>query len=152
MLAAVDVEGALAGLAYFNLIPGARGMAASLWYLATVPTARNRGHGAWLYGEVVRRVRATGAHVLFLEVEIPELADDPAGRALAERRLGFYRRLGCRRLLGIEYLQYVGWHQEPLPMYLFVHAFDDRPAGAVFELAEAAFDGWIRSTGKLALE
>lgn len=60
-------------------------------YLCVPSARRNGGLGA---GLVRRLVAAERGRVLFGESEIPRFAADPA---LAERRLGFYRRNGARQ-------------------------------------------------------
>ena len=63
---------------------------ALLDYLCVAEGQRNRGLGA----EILQRLRAALPDTVILgEAEAPEDAPDPA---LAERRLGFYRRTGAR--------------------------------------------------------
>lgn len=76
---------------------------ALLDYLCVAESRRNSGAGALILSEL-RRVE--GNAVVFGESEAPEHAPDPA---MAERRLGFYTRCGCRtagydtELFGVHY-------------------------------------------------
>ena len=60
-------------------------------YLCVTPARRNDGLGSLL---IEKLVEAERGNVLFGESEIPAYAADPA---MAERRLGFYRRNGAQR-------------------------------------------------------
>ena len=60
-------------------------------YLCVTPARRNDGLGSLL---IQKLVEAERGKVLFGEAEIPAYAPD---RAMAERRLGFYRRNGARQ-------------------------------------------------------
>lgn len=60
-------------------------------YLCVSQEKRNDGLGSLM---IRRLTEAERSNVLFGEAEIPRFAADPA---LAERRLGFYRRNGARR-------------------------------------------------------
>jgi len=120
LLAAVENSDFL-GLAHYQTAEEPRGV--WLWYLAVVPERRCQGAGAWLYGEIVQRARAAGAIGMVIEVEIPEEASDEAGRALAARRIDFYRRQGALLLQGIHYMQHAAAHQPAIPMHVMVHPF-----------------------------
>ncbi len=137
LLAAVDDNKAFAGMAMLGRpLDGSVG---HLWFFAVEPQLRNHSVGATLYRQILQDLRESGCRALFLEVEIPDLAETPEGRALAERRIGFYRRFGARRLTGIDYLQRVGWHQEPLPMYLMVQLLAELTAQDALALAYGVF-------------
>jgi GNAT superfamily N-acetyltransferase len=94
-----------------TLIPEQR--LAWFWYLAVAPTLQGRGLGATLYRDMLARLPADTRAVL-LEVERPDLAETAAQRAVRERRIALYRRLGARTLGGVHYLQFVGPHQPPI--------------------------------------
>jgi GNAT superfamily N-acetyltransferase len=156
MLAALDAQRALVGMAWYQVEREAG--SAFLWYLAVVPPERGRGLGADLYMEILRRV-APEARALFFEVEIPAQIGTDEGRRLAARRIGFYRRLGARRLSGIRYLQYVGPHQPPMPMHVMVHPLRPPNAGspaadaaALYALAREFWGDWLSQDGDLALD
>ncbi|MBQ9648414.1 MAG: GNAT family N-acetyltransferase [Oscillospiraceae bacterium] len=60
-------------------------------YLCVTPSRRNDGLGSLLIQKLVEAERGS---VLFGESEIPAYAEDPA---MAERRLGFYKRNGAKQ-------------------------------------------------------
>jgi GNAT superfamily N-acetyltransferase len=85
-------------LAGFFLLHVGEGIAL-LEYLAVDRSLRGRGLG----GRLVEAARAAaGDRPLLVEVE-SDRADVP-DRALRARRIAFYRRLGCRRLTGLDYI------------------------------------------------
>lgn len=74
---------------------------AYLAYLAVAGTWRGQGAGTALLESLIKHWVGSGPrppHWLFLEVERPELAAEPADRALRERRIRFYTRHGFQRL------------------------------------------------------
>ena len=70
-----------------------------LEYLATDARVRGQGLGAMLYLEMRA---AAGARPLIVEVESDR--EDCADRDLRRRRIAFYRRLGCRRISGLDFV------------------------------------------------
>ena len=85
------------------------------WYgehFAVSPLYRNHGYGAEIMGAVLDYI---GHRPLVLEVEVPD-------NELAQRRIGFYRRLGFVLWDQCPYLQ-PPYHpdDEPLPMFLMAH-------------------------------
>lgn len=68
-------------------------------YLATASFVRGRGIGGQLYA--LARTEA-GSLPLLLEVEPECVADD--GADMRARRVGFYRRLGCRKLANFAFI------------------------------------------------
>jgi len=149
LLAAVDGTKELVGMARVLIRPQE---VAYLWYLAVNPAARDRGLGSAFYREIARRAEVAGCRALIFEVEIPERAADEAQRRLAQRRIGFYRRLGARLLGGIHYLQSVGWHLPPTPMHIMAHGFSPLEPQEAFRLAQALFGDAVTATGTLTLE
>lgn len=149
MLAAVDSSRRLLGLACYQLTPEAG--VAVLWYLATHPQGRNHGLGGDFYDHIVSLVDRARFQALLLEVEIPELCENDELRRLAVRRINFYRRHGAFLLEGVDYLQYVGWHQPPTPMYIMVHPLRALDAAACFGLAKAYAGEALTLSGSLAL-
>jgi len=137
-----------AALAYYTLIPEQR--LAWFWYLAVAPTLQGRGLGATLYRDMLARLPADTRAVL-LEVERPDLAETAAQRAVRERRIALYRRLGARTLGGVHYLQFVGPHQPPIPMQVMLHPLEPLDATAAFALAHAIFGDALTQTGALTL-
>lgn len=149
-LLAMQVDGsALAGMGVYALNPEER--AAMLWYLAVNPELRSQGLGAQIYQEIFRQAQEQSCPRLIYEVEIPDHCETPAGRALAERRIAFYRRQGAQLLTGIHYLQSVGSHQPETPMHLMVHATEPISPPEVFALAQSIFDDAVSQVGDLGL-
>jgi len=149
LLAAVNRNEALLGLAYYDLMPEKE--TAVLWYLATWPKERNRGVGGAIYDHIVSQIDPARYKGLVIEVEIPELAGSDEQRQLAARRINFYRRHGARWLKGIDYKQNVGWHQPLTPMYIMIHPLQAIDARAGLELAKAAAGGEVTQSGSLEL-
>lgn len=150
LVATVDEAGDLAGVLDYEVVPDLG--AAFLWYIAIHPQRRNQGLGTLLYQEMLRQLAPAGLRALIFEVEMPEEAETEERRALAGRRIGFYRRLGAQLLLGIRYLQHVGPHQPPVPMHIMVHPLQPLEAAAAFELTQAAFGKAVTQIGPLRLE
>jgi GNAT superfamily N-acetyltransferase len=152
MLAAVDSSRSLLGLACYERMPEVG--AAVLWYLAVDPRARNRGLGGQFYDYIVGLADRAHCRALLLEVEIPERGESAEHSELARRRIAFYRRHGAFVLQGVDYLQYVGWHQPPTPMSIMVHplpAMGGVDATACFQLAKAYAGDALTQSGSLAL-
>ncbi|MFN2284518.1 MAG: GNAT family N-acetyltransferase [Anaerolineae bacterium] len=147
-LLSVQREGVFVGLAHYVVV--AEHHLAWLWMFAVTPEARNQGVGAAIYGEVVQRLPA-GTVAMLIEVERPDLAHTEVERALAERRIAFYRRQGALLLEGVHYVQSVGPHQPPLPMHVMLHPLHPLDADAAFALACAVLDDAITQTGTLSL-
>lgn len=136
LLAAVDQERALAGI-IFDEEPE-EGETAFLWYFAVDPQMRGHGLGSQIYRGVLERLRPQ-VRALIFDLEDPAEMETPEAAALAERRIAFYRRMGARLLGGVEYRQYVGPHQPPLPLLLMVHPVREISPREAFDLAQAKF-------------
>ncbi|MFZ6030277.1 MAG: GNAT family N-acetyltransferase [Chloroflexota bacterium] len=149
MLAAVDRERRLAGMAFYEHVPDLRLM--FLWYMAVDGERRSQGLGSQLYQEVVHRARRAGCRALLFEVERPAVCSTSETQALAERRIQFYRRNGAQLLQGVDYLQSVGPHQPATPMHLMLHPFEPLTSGDAFALAKAAFDDALCQVAELRL-
>lgn len=85
-----------------------------LWYLAIQSDYRSHGYGGRLLEALKLRAHREGAKALLLEAERPDHAPD---RALAERRIAFYRKHGGMVAQETEYWSHTGW-QPPVPMHL----------------------------------
>lgn len=91
------------------------GEVALLEYLASDEAARGRGIGSSLY-QAIRA--ATCGRPLLVEVESDRVsAPDVAIRA---RRIAFYRRLGCRRVAGLDFILPLPGAGAPPPLDLLV--------------------------------
>jgi GNAT superfamily N-acetyltransferase len=149
LLTASDEKHELVGMAMYELVCEAE--TAMLRYMAITADQRNLGLGTSLYQEVLRRIEPV-AKALLVEVESPDEFETEAGRQLAHRRIQFYRRHGAFLLRGIRYIQHVGSHQPPIPMYVMVHPFQSINPQTAFELARAVFADSITRVGTLTLE
>jgi hypothetical protein len=112
---------------------------------------RGRGLGAAIYGLLWERLAAAGYARLMFEVERPDVVEGDAARQLAERRIGFYQRLGARVLSGVEYWQSVGPHQPPVLMHLMVDAREGCSPDEAFAWAKGLFGDAVRQLGELGL-
>lgn len=105
-----------------------------LEYLAVDAGLQGQGLGATLFGQVSK---AGGERVLLLEVD----ADVPGpGARMRRRRLGFYARLGCRRLGTIAYELPLDERGKPPPMCLLAHAPEH-----VASIAASAVRRWLKA-------
>jgi GNAT superfamily N-acetyltransferase len=120
---------------------------ALLWYFAILPDLRSKGLGGIAYRQLIQNLDPATCKGLFFEVEIP----DEHNREEAERRIAFYRRNGAFVLDGIEYMQYVGWHQPPTPMHIMVHPLVPLTPQEAYDTARLAFEDTMKQTGVLSL-
>lgn len=148
LLSALDGD-EFAGLAHYRRFPE-HGLA-GLWGLATQPELRGRGLGAAIYTALWQRLRAEECRALIFEVERPDATPDDAAREFATRRIGFYRRMGARLLTGIDYMQRIGPHQPPVPMYIMVQAAETCSPQDAFAWAKGLFRDAVRQVGELGL-
>lgn len=150
LLAVLDHHSRFAGLLRYQLFPDAG--AAFLWYFAIEPRLRNTGLGSQVYRALLQKVDDGRTRALVFEVEIPELQEPVSACQFARRRIEFYRRLGARRMHGIDYLQYVGQHQPPTPMHLMVQPLVDLNPLEAFALAKAVYRDALTQVGEIELE
>lgn len=150
LLAVVDPENTLVGIIFDEEPEGSE--VAFLWYFAVRPQMRGHGLGAQIYQCLLKRLDPR-VRALIFDLEDPAEMDIPEAAALAERRIGFYRRQGARLLGGIEYMQYVGPHQPPLPLLLMVHPTREISPREAFDLAQAKFgEEILKQVGELLWE
>ena len=149
--AALNAQDQFVGLARYDILRPSR--VAVLWYLAVTPECRSKGVGSWLYQEIHNRIQSEepAVSLLLLEVEDPEKARAPEERALATRRIAFYKRHNTRLLCGIEHIQTVTW-QPPLPMLLMAYLYRPLEAEDVFQHAKGVFGEQLRQVAPLTLE
>jgi len=150
MLAVLDGQGSLIGMMQYEVIQQAS--AAILRYFAVQPAKRDHGLGSRIYRELWNRLDAAACRALVLEVEIPEEAESEEHRRLAEKRIAFYGRLGARLLRGVHHMQYVGWHQAPIPMHVMVHSREPISAQVAYDIAKAVLDDSTSQVGALSLD
>lgn len=149
LLAGLESDESFVGMSYLHLIENKR--TGIIWYMAVLPELRGKGYGGSLYKLTIQKCRELEYDGVFLEVEIPELQQTQEKRVLAERRIGFYRRLGVRLLEGVEYWQEVGSHQPPTQMSLMFHPFNQPNPNQVYLLAKLLFRDSLSQTGDLRL-
>ncbi|HVZ71247.1 MAG TPA: GNAT family N-acetyltransferase [Polyangia bacterium] len=98
----VKADGVVRGFSIL-FIAAAEGFAL-LEYMAVAPDGRNQGFGARLFQKTVARALAPDGRALPVVLEIDADREAASDQAMRTRRIGFYRRLGCRRLAGLRYL------------------------------------------------
>ena len=146
-LAPGDAPERVIGLAYYEVDADLR--ASFLWYMATRRGERNRGYGSVLYSDVVRRLKREGVAILLFEVDIPERArrEEAELGALAERRIGWYRRQGALLLGGVQYFQTVDAPVAPTEMHVMAHPLVPMTPEQVLAAASRMFGRAIKQTG-----
>jgi GNAT superfamily N-acetyltransferase len=141
LVVATGNEGEVLAFAYYEVEPVSEPLG-YLWYLAVDHEHRSQGIGATFYRYLRKRMRASGARFIVMEVEKPDLAADFSDEEeeQARRRLAFCGRLGLHELRGVRYLLTVGW-QPPYEMSILVDDLDAKTLGAnadatcIFDLA-----------------
>lgn len=113
------VDGAVIGFFLLFLGPSV----ALLEYMAVDEGRRGAGLGAALFA---RARLAAGERPLLIEVESDREASPD--RELRRRRIGFYRRLGCRKVGGLDYLMPLPGEGPPPVMDLLVAGVADETA------------------------
>jgi GNAT superfamily N-acetyltransferase len=105
---------------------------ALLEYLATREKVRGRGIGAALYSAA--RSEA-GSRPMVIEVDSDRI--DCPDRDLRHRRVEFYRRLGSRRIVGLDFILPLPGIGDPPPLELLVDCAWTQ------EIAEPLVTGWL---------
>ena len=98
MWALLDGDGDFTGMAYTSL--NAQLRLVYLGYFAVRAERRGQGHGTTFYRMLLPAVWE-GAGLMVFDVERPDLLEDGVKRQAAERRIGFYERLGACVLPGM---------------------------------------------------
>lgn len=149
MLAVLEEAGRLVGLVIFERAECPPAL--FLWYLAVIPERRNQGLGARIYRRIIAEY-ADGCTGVVFDVEIPELAADPAVQALRARRIEFYRRLGARLLTGIDYTVQANADYPPARLHVMLHPLEPLDDRTAFELARQVMGpDALRANGEPAL-
>ena len=138
------------GICWHELALGGRAL--WLYYIAVAPEARGQGVGARFYRDVVELAKTEnpGLELMVFEVEHPGTLEGE-GRALAERRIGFYRRLGAKLVSNIVYYQEVGW-QPPVRMHLMAHPLSDIGEDAIADMLRELFGHLAEPFDRVVLE
>jgi GNAT superfamily N-acetyltransferase len=110
-----------------------------LEYMAIHHDHRGFGLGAVLFQKSLQTARALPGRASCL-VEVDSPREPSPDQALRERRQRFYRRHGCLRLEGLDYLLPLPGEGAPPAMDLMVHAAE--PLTAV---PKAVVQGWLES-------
>lgn len=124
--------GAVAAFAMLFYPSGAR-----FWlldYLAVDATLRSQGMGARMFSAASADAATRGASPCLIEIDQPGAAVSPGNDPVA--RAAFYRRLGCRRLHGLDYVLPLAVAGTPPPMQVLVH-------GAPGPFAKATVRQWL---------
>lgn len=102
-------------------------------YAAIAPTLRGQGIGSNLF--LASRHVAGPERTALIEV------DADTGEEIQQRRLRFYRDLGCRRLAGLDYLLPLDAFGAPPPMWLLALTSPEDQPGVSIHLLES----WLRA-------
>jgi GNAT superfamily N-acetyltransferase len=110
-----------------------------LEYMAVTPEKRGHGFGGELFRRTaVHSLAADGAR-LPVVLEIDSDREASADQAMRTRRAGFYRRLGCVKIAGLEYRMPLQGAGAPPEMDLMLH-----PAEPAAPLARADLRRWLQ--------
>ena len=123
-------QDALGVVGFFLLFVGER--IALLEYMAVDERCRGEGLGGRLY-ETARSMAADRPLIVEVESDREAVPD----RALRARRIGFYRRLGCRRVTGLDYILPLPGEGDPPVLDLLI---DNFAAGSV---PAETLAGWL---------
>jgi GNAT superfamily N-acetyltransferase len=102
-------------------------------YAAVAPEMRGRGLGANLF--LGAREIAGAERTALVEV------DAFTGEEIQTRRLSFYRGLGCRRLVGLDYILPLDAFGAPPPMWLLALTSPEDQPGVSIHVVES----WLRA-------
>jgi ribosomal protein S18 acetylase RimI-like enzyme len=87
-----------------------------LEYFAIDSRFRNRGIGGELFRQTIDAAgKDLGAAPLLIEVESDRVASEQE-QAISRKRIEFYRRLGCKRIMGLNYLLPLKWPVPPMEL------------------------------------
>lgn len=103
-------------------------------YLAVDATLRSQGMGARMFAAASADAATRGARPCLIEIDQPGAAVSPGNDPIA--RAAFYRRLGCRRLQGLDYVLPLDVAGTPPPMQVLVH-------GALGPFSKATVHQWL---------
>lgn len=97
-----------------------RGQAALLEYMAVHSAMRGKGFGSLMFRRTAKAVRREFPDIpLLLEVDSPQ--EPGVDWTLRQRRMAFYRRLGCRVVDGCDYILPLPGKGRPPKMNLLAH-------------------------------
>jgi GNAT superfamily N-acetyltransferase len=143
LAAALDERGEFVGMFAFDNFPEIS--FSFLWYLAIVKEKRHLGLGSALYQEIVKLSQAQGMRRLIFEVELPEHQEDAAKKAIAEKRIQFYKKQGAKVLHGVHYMQQANRFHDAIPMHVMVHCYEgSMRAGEAWDNAKYIFGDNIK--------
>lgn len=117
VLMVAENAGAVNGFSISMFPPGADFFL--LEYMAVSAVARGQRLGEALFDETYRYGSTRGPDTMLLEVDQPGRSPNAANDT--EARYRFYRRMGCRRLSGVDYILPLETGGTPPPMMLLVH-------------------------------
>lgn len=87
-----------------------------LAYIATHPVYRGQGIGSTFLRQTVDRLQRDSKYLL-LEVKNPDFGDD---KALRQRRVNFYRRIGARMMKGVRFVPPILSSDPPAELILMI--------------------------------
>jgi hypothetical protein len=106
--------------------------------MAVDEKCRRSGVGSELFEETVRVLRSQqGGMTMLLEVDSDR--ESTPDREIRKRRQHFYRRLGCRRIAGCDYILPLEGETPPPEMDLFVYLTEPAPP-----IGRAKLQRWLQ--------
>ena len=111
-----------------------------LEYMAVTPEKRGHGFGGELFLQTAEHSITTAGTRLPVVLEIDSDREASADRAMRTRRAGFYRRLGCAKIAGLEYRMPLQGAGAPPEMDLMLHR-PEPPA----PLARGDLQRWLQT-------
>jgi len=114
-----------------------------LEYMAVAREERNRGLGAELFRRSMEHAHTPDGRPLPMLLEVDSDREQSIDQKLRTRRQQFYRRLGCLRIAGLQYILPLPGEGPPPEMDLMIY-----PAGNVSQLSKSDLERWLKTIYK----
>lgn len=111
-----------------------------LEYMAVVRAERNRGLGAELFRRSMEHAHTPAGQPIPILLEVDSDREQGLDQKLKTRRQQFYRRLGCLRIAGLDYILPLPGDGPPPEMDLLIY-----PAGNVRQLLRSDLEQWLKT-------
>lgn len=131
-------DGRVLGFSILFVPPG-QGFAL-LEYMAVATEKRGAGFGGRLFQKTVAQALTPEGAALPVLLEVDADREAPSDREVRVRRLRFYRRLGCLKIVGLRYLMPLQSAGAAPEMDLMIYAVQP-----LAHVARAEVRGWLRS-------